>query len=568
MKNIKYLLSTSFILLLTLTSCNKFLDELPDNRTEIDTEAKAANLLVNAYNNASYVTLLELSSDNTDDVDGDVNVWYTRFNEQVYKWEDVTETDNENPSYVWQGFYQAIATANQALESMESMDQNSATVKAARGEALLCRAYAHFMLTNIFCQHYTKQYAATDLGIPYITKPEKTLNPKYDRGTVATDYEMIEKDLLEGLPLISDASYKVPRYHFNSKAAYTFASRFYLFYQKFDKAAEYATKALGDNPQDYMRDYNAIASLPVDQETRALQYTSATEKANFLLLPTYSTLGGYYGGYFKGSRYNHCFMVGANESMLVSPWGPKTDPTLFDAYKMRLFFYTSSHCNKMLFPHNPNQFQETNAVSHVGYSMSVVVGFKAEEALLNRAEAYIIQGGDANFQLALKDINLWINNAIRDTVVVHTGGYENGVEILKYHYTDKVMTLQKIKDWITAYEYYTPMAPTPRKHLHPEFVNLVEGSDQENLLQCLMYIRRQEFLQEGLRWFDVKRYDIEIPRRLINTTTKGVDKVTDLLKSRDPRRAIQLPTETLSAGMTANPREVLKTISPLNTYPK
>jgi tetratricopeptide (TPR) repeat protein len=452
---------------------------------------------------------------------------------------------------------------------MESMDQTSATVKAARGEALLCRAYAHFMLTNIFCQHYTKQYGDTDLGIPYITKPEKTLDPKYDRGTVAKDYEMIEKDLLEGLPLISDASYKVPRYHFNSKAAYTFASRFYLFYQKFDKAAEYATKALGDNPSDYMRDYNAIANLPIDQEARALQYTSATEKANFLLLPIYSPIGYYYGGYYTGSRYNHCFMVGANESMLVSPWGPKTDPTLFDAYKMRLFFYTASHCNKMLFPHNPNQFQETNAVSHVGYNKSVYVGFKAEEALLNRAEAYIIQGGAANLQLALNDINLWIGNAIRDTVVVHTGGYdENGVEILKYHYTDKVMTLQKVKDWITAYDYYEPMVPTPRKHLHPEFVNLVEGSDQENLLQCLMYIRRQEFLQEGMRWFDVKRYDIEIPRRLINTTTKGVDKVTDMLKSRDPRRAIQLPTETLSAGMTPNPREVLTTLSPLNTYPK
>ena len=28
-------------------------------------------------------------------------------------------------------------------------------------------------------------------------------------------YEMIEKDLLEGLPLIEDKAYTVPKYHFN-----------------------------------------------------------------------------------------------------------------------------------------------------------------------------------------------------------------------------------------------------------------------------------------------------------------------------------------------------------------
>ena len=92
--------------------------------------------------------------------------------------------------------------------------------------------------------------------MPYITEPESTLNPHYDRPSVAYDYQMIEKDLLEGLSLMSDAVYKNPRYHFNSKAAYMFASRFYLFYQQPEKVVEYATKALGSNPEALMRDYD------------------------------------------------------------------------------------------------------------------------------------------------------------------------------------------------------------------------------------------------------------------------------------------------------------------------
>lgn len=118
------------------------------------------------------------------------------------------------------------------------------------------------MLVNIFCQNYSKTHSSTDLGVPYITEPETTLNPKYDRGTVAEDYEKIEKDLLQGLSLMNDAIYTVPRYHFNTKAAYTFASRFYLFYQKPEETIKYATLALGENPESSMRDYDAMASLP------------------------------------------------------------------------------------------------------------------------------------------------------------------------------------------------------------------------------------------------------------------------------------------------------------------
>lgn len=89
--------------------------------------------------------------------------------------------------------------------------------------------------------------------------------------------------------------------------------------------------------------------------------------------------------------------------------------------------------------------------------------------------------------------------------------------------------------------------------MHPSFTIDAEGSVQESMLQLVLGIRRIETLHEGLRWFDVKRYGINIVRR-----TMGADGspalVTDSLTTADPRRAVQLPTKVIQAGMKANPR--------------
>lgn len=88
----------------------------------------------------------------------------------------------------------------------------------ALGEAYLCRAYSHFILVNMFCLQYNKKTSTTDLGIPYMTKPETTLAPQYERGNVAAVYAQIEEDLEKGLALVGDDNYTVPKYHFNKLA--------------------------------------------------------------------------------------------------------------------------------------------------------------------------------------------------------------------------------------------------------------------------------------------------------------------------------------------------------------
>ena len=137
----KYIGLSIIALGMGLTSCDDFLDKLPDNRTDIDSKEKAVTLLVSAYPDHDYMLLTEYSSDNVDDY-GARNPYTDRFLDQVYAWQDITESDNEDTESLWEGCYNAIAAANQALIALEDLDMNDDGVRHAKGEALLCRAYS------------------------------------------------------------------------------------------------------------------------------------------------------------------------------------------------------------------------------------------------------------------------------------------------------------------------------------------------------------------------------------------------------------------------------------------
>ena len=544
------------------TSCDDFLETTPDNRIEVDSEAKVLALLNSAYPVASYTRLAELSSDNVDDWNGDINGLYDHFAQQIYNWEDIYEEDNQGPALIWQDYYAAISAANHAIEAIDKLPA-SATLEAARGEALLCRAYAHFILVNLFAQNYSPQYSASDPGIPYITKPESTLKPTYERLSVAEVYKLIEQDLLKGLSLMNEAIFEVPRYHFNNKAAYTFASRFYLFYQKPDEVINYASLALGSNPETVLRDYSKFEDLPTNSPwARAQQYTSSTERANFLLTPVHSTDWQYFGPFNTGGRYNFNSEIASKEVIFCAPWA--TDDQIQDQFHLYVFYM--SNPNKLHFPKIPYYFEEVDANLHTGYYRTVNVTFKAEEALLNRAEAYILKDQNA---LALADLNLWSGNFYIDSLYYNTGDIDWGAVdwnlwgtpdfeypyIWKTTYSHNKLDMDMVNNWCNKYAYYQPTKTTPIKKLNPEFVQLTERSEKENMLQVLLEARRLEFLQEGMRWFDIKRYNMKIYRRVVDASRGSWDirySVTDSLDVRDPRRALQLPFEVMAAGLAGN----------------
>lgn len=521
-----------------LVSCDNFLDKLPDNRTEPNTEDKIQNLLVSAYPTHDHMAFTEYACDNVDDM-GASNPNTERFLDEIYWWKDVTETDNQDPESYWMDLYQCIETANMALEGIESM--GGATTQALResqAEALLCRAYAHFMLVNVFAMHYDANNSSA-LGVSYVTETEKELNPKYQRETVHENYAHIAADLEAALPNVGD-SYTVPKYHFNKNAAYAFATRFYLYYEKYDKAIEYANKVLGTNPATMLRDWAVLNTMPDGSDYQQSPTTNhviePTLNCNLLLLTSYSAQGIYFGGFSTGHRYSHCEYLGQNEtiSALARIWGGD-----YTTFAMRVKRYSGSNMNAWSQWRMPYLFEYTDPVAQIGYRHTVYNAFTGDEVLLNRAEAYIML---KEYAKAVADLQVWIRNTSTQKSYVltldHVNEFFNG---LAYSYDDADKTPKgDIKSSL-------------KKHLHPKFTLDEEGSSQENLIQLVLACRRYETLHEGKRWFDLKRWGIEIPRRVMNPAGTP-DHIDDWLLVDDPRRAIQIPQKVREAGYTPNPR--------------
>jgi hypothetical protein len=231
----------SFVLLaavpiFSLLSCKKYLDEAPDNRTEINSVEKVAQLVSTAYPTYDYLTFTESASDNAEDKGVGIGSTDEMF-DLPYNWVDVIGASTNSTTNYWNGCYEAIAAANQALQAIEK-ENLGAAVLPYKGEALVARAYAHFMLAILYATPYDIGGNNGAPGIPYVTAPETKVIVQYSRGTVQSTYDQIEKDLEEGIKLLSASAYKTPKFHFTPAAAHAFASRFYLFKGEWKKVVD------------------------------------------------------------------------------------------------------------------------------------------------------------------------------------------------------------------------------------------------------------------------------------------------------------------------------------------
>ncbi len=531
-------LSLLFAAGVTLSSCNDFLDVVPDNRTELDSEDKIVSMLVSAYSDYPYFTSAEFSSDNVDKLD----VKYVDselYISELAKWKDVTEAQNDAPSLVWQGQYGAISTTNAILDAIENYEgELTDRLKAAKGEALICRAYAHFILANLFCHAYSPEHAATDLGLPYMQEAETTLNPKYERGTLEDFYAKMELDVAQGLTLISDNIATVPKYHFGVKSANAFAARFYLYYQKWDKAIECASRVLGSNPANDLRDLVANKEFGTSNNGynyyATLDYVNSKHKCNLLLVTGMSQMGLAFGPFQMYTEYNHGTYLAFTETFYArtAPWGEMDNSSINQGA-----FAITSGVDKRFFARVPYLFEYQDEVAGIGYARTVTVPFTVDETLLTRAEAYVMS---KQYDKALADMNIWLDNYL--------------VNVDDEDYT---LTEAEVTRWAKRTDYYKYDAPTIKKKFEAPAMVIEEGM-QEDLMHISAYLRRLETLHTGLRFFDMKRYGYSCYRRelgtLVNDYKQDIKSIIDHLEPRDNRYAIQIPLDVMAAGFEPNPR--------------
>lgn len=405
-KEKQFLLTILLVGSVLLSSCDSYLDEAPDNRQELKTVEDLSELLVSAYSEGTY-NFIEWKTDNCVAILANTQKkWLT---ENFTFVPVVSEEDQDTPTYLWNKNYNAIAHSNQVLSSINDVKSEDNGKKAAiKGEALLTRAYNHFILANVFCQAYDKASANTNLGIPYITAPETALQVTYKRGTLQETYDLIEKDLLAGLSLVSNKFYVgLGKYHFNKGAAYAFASRFYLFKGDYENCIKYSNMLLGKGAisGSYCRDMNEVFTGTSSTEM-ANKFISPELPSNLLLVrKETSFVTRYYRGYQPTKDV-------FNEVYSNSVQGGRD-------YRDKRYGYRSGAVNP---PKYNELFRYTTATT--GYPYFIMPVLRAEEVILNRMEAYVMTGNSAK---ALIDYNIYAPTR-------YTNGGQLTLEKIKAHY--------------------------------------------------------------------------------------------------------------------------------------
>jgi hypothetical protein len=266
---------------------------------------------------------------------------------------------------------------------------------------------------------------------------------------------------------------------------------------------KYSSVVLGPNPAAVLRDYVGVYNNLSSAEAKAAQYNKGDDPANVLLIANISWL--------MRSRYNR---YGMTYSMLQTE-ALKTNVT---GARNSYSFYGWSQFNGIFAPKFMEYFKRDgiNANYGLGYVMTPV--FTTDEAILNRAEAYVMKSDLTN---ALADINSFYSKRV-------AGFYAN----------NWVVTHTKILD-------YTLNMKTELK----PFYNIT--NEQMPYIRVLLDARKIEFVHEGLRWFDIKRMHLPVVHAFYNNEFPAMT-----LTPNDPRRAVQLPLDAITFGLAPNPRDV------------
>ena len=155
----------------------------------------------------------------------------------------------------WDLPYRSVFYSNVVLDGLQNITQtkdNSTQWNTVKGSALVFRANAFFLLSQIFARQYDSVTASTDWGVPL--RLHADINEKISRATVKDTYNEIINDLTIASPLLP------PKVLYPTQpsraAAYGLLARVYLSMRAYHRALLYADSCL--QLQHGLMDYNTI----------------------------------------------------------------------------------------------------------------------------------------------------------------------------------------------------------------------------------------------------------------------------------------------------------------------
>ena len=400
-----------------LSGCSDFLGTDPDNRTYIDTPEKVSALLVSAYPSSTFYSVVDARCDGFVDYGtaiAGVNSLFT-YQEDAFRWREYSLAgegawDGYEP--YWSAAYEAVAAANHALEAIDELEKThgqTTQLEHSRGEALLCRAYAHFCLLSLYSDFFDLDNMASNPGIPYATDPEKTTYAEYSRETVAVTLSKVLQDLEDGMKIVGSASdYNEPKFHFTPQSALAFATRVALFTRDYQNVVYYVnqffpTPSLFDKPgtsntitktpvrfpsesdpcrifcRSYLTDWNKISTYNDNSDKIGQEFASAGSNANLLLSEPMTAIGRTISAnlYTRYTLNEEVFTKLTTENATGADW----------VYSNCAYGYSGGAKGKVLAKYY-EEFYYSDIVEGIGTAYTKLPLFRSDEMLLARRGQY------------------------------------------------------------------------------------------------------------------------------------------------------------------------------------
>lgn len=227
------------LIMLTLTSCEKFVDVDPKGLVIPEKLADYANLLNSPiltrsfpnemlYLTDDYVTSHELTSQSAA-----ANAYFWRH--------DISLDENEDPA-IWGPLYKRIYFANVIINNVLEVEDGSETEKkSVLGEAYFHRAMAYMDLLTVYAKAYNPATASSDYGVP-IPSGTNITGKTPERPSLSTNFESMISDLKLAISNLPDNN--INKYRVNRYAAQALLARICLYMGDFEQALIYTNEAL------------------------------------------------------------------------------------------------------------------------------------------------------------------------------------------------------------------------------------------------------------------------------------------------------------------------------------
>lgn len=276
------------IVLLSITSCKKFLEETPNNalptETAITDAGTARAAIIGAYDRlqeyyaASYPTLGTITTDNV--------VFNGTLSQYLQLDQNAIPTDNVITVAAYQGIYRAINSANSVIAYVPAVNDptlSNAEKDRILGEAYFIRALSYFDLARGWG------------GVQIQLEPTTSLDglKGIKRSTLDQTYDQVLADLVRAEALLPEDA--TTRNRAQKSTVFALRARLHLYREQWADAENYATQVINNPKFALVKPYNVFFTAPFQSTESVLELAfSPNDRNTFWNLWYPSSAGGQY----------------------------------------------------------------------------------------------------------------------------------------------------------------------------------------------------------------------------------------------------------------------------------